>query len=106
MQQSIAESNELICRKADQRCTIEPLLDRLPDVFTVEQLKQERERSGQSTDVRMLLSRYSRIGKIEKLSRGVYRKRTAQPRATLKAQPGEAQEALQAQPSEAPSESK
>lgn len=114
VQQSIAESNELICRKADQRCTIEPLLDRLPDVFTVEQLKQERERSGQSTDVRMLLSRYSRIGKIEKLSRGVYRKRTAQPRATLKAQPGEAQaalqgqpsEALQTQPSEAPGESK
>ena len=54
----------------------------------------------------MLLSRYSRIGKIEKLSRGVYRKRTAQPRATLKAQPSEAQEALQGQPSEAPSESK
>lgn len=89
VQQSITESNEMIRRSADQRRTVEPLLDRLPEVFTVEQLKQERERSGQSTDVKMLLSRYCRTGKIEKLSRGVYRKRTAQPGAAPGVQPGE-----------------
>ena len=33
-----------------------------------------RVREGQSTDVRMLLSRYCRSGKLEKIGRGVYRK--------------------------------
>lgn len=33
-----------------------------------------RVREGQSTDVRMLLSRYCRSGKLEKIGKGVYRK--------------------------------
>lgn len=58
----------------DSRKTAEPLLDKLPGTFTVDQLREERARAGQSSDVKMLLSRYCKNGKLEKISKGVYRK--------------------------------
>ncbi len=58
----------------DGRLKAMPLLDNLPETFTLKQFKEERERHGQSRNVRPLLTRYCKIRKIERIDRGLYRK--------------------------------
>ena len=72
--QDMKESEQMLQQRIDARVTAEPLLSRMPDIFTLQQFKEERIRQGQSSDVKMLLSRYCKSGKIERMGRGVYRK--------------------------------
>jgi len=74
VQDDIFKSDELLSDHTDQRKTVEPLLDMLPGIFTTQQVKEVREKVGQSSNVRMLLSRYCKSGKIIKTGKGVYRK--------------------------------
>ena len=70
------ESEEMLQQHIDARLKAMPLLNNLPEVFTLKQFKEERIRKGQSENVRMLLTRYCKVGRIERVSRGVYRKVT------------------------------
>jgi len=72
--QDLKESEQMLQRQADGRITAEPLLSRMPDIFTLQQFREERIRQGQSSEVKMLLSRYCKSGKIERIEKGVYRK--------------------------------
>lgn len=74
VQKDIADANEILSQRLDPRKTAEPLLDKMPGVFTVKQFKEMRVKEGQSPEVRMLLSRYCKNGKLERVGRGVYRK--------------------------------
>ncbi len=75
VQNDLKNANRLLTSGLDSRKTAEPLLLKLPDTFSVKELQQVRVSEGQSADVRMLLSRYCRTGKLERLGRGMYRKR-------------------------------
>ena len=57
----------------DARVTAEPLLSLMPEVFTLQQFKEERIRQGLSGEVKMLLARYCRKGKLERMEKGIYR---------------------------------
>lgn len=74
VQKDIAAANELLAERLDSRKTAEPLLDKMPGVFTIKQFKEIRVKEGQSPEVRMLLSRYCKNGRLERVGRGVYRK--------------------------------
>ena len=72
--QDLKESEQMLQRQADGRITAEPLLAHMPDIFTLQQFREERIRQGQSSEVKVLLSRYCKSGKIERMEKGVYRK--------------------------------
>ena len=72
--QDMKESEQMLQRQIDGRITAEPLLSNMPDIFTVQQFRDERIRQGQSSEVKVLLSRYCKSGKIERIEKGVYRK--------------------------------
>ena len=72
--QDLKESEQMLQQQIDGRITAEPLLNRMPDIFTIQQFREERIRQGQSSEVRMLLSRYCKSGKIERMGKGFYRK--------------------------------
>jgi len=74
VQKDITSANEMLTVRLDARKTAEPLLDKMPTVFTIRQFKEQRVKDGQSPEVKMLLSRYCRNGKIARIGRGVYRK--------------------------------
>lgn len=74
VQKDITSANEMLATRLDARKTAEPLLDKMPTVFTIRQFKEQRVKDGQSPEVKMLLSRYCRNGKIARIGRGVYRK--------------------------------
>lgn len=74
VQKGISSANEMLAVRLDARKTAEPLLDKMPTVFTIRQFKEQRVKDGQSPEVKMLLSRYCRNGKIARIGRGVYRK--------------------------------
>lgn len=74
VQNDITSANEMLTARLDARKTAEPLLDKMPTVFTIRQFKEQRVKDGQSPEVKMLLSRYCRNGKIARIGRGVYRK--------------------------------
>ena len=78
VQKDITSAKELLKARLDARKTAEPLLDRMPNIFSAQQFKEEREKAGQSTDVKMLLSRYCKNGKLVRIARGVYRKNETQ----------------------------
>ena len=71
---NILDSEELVNAKIDHRKTAEPILDKMPQVFTSKQFIDERIRSGQSKNVRALLSRYCEAGKIKRIKNGVFQK--------------------------------
>lgn len=71
---NILDSEELVNAKIDHRKTAEPLLEKLPEVFTIKQFQEERVKAGQSPTVKQILSHYCHSGKLKKLSRGVYQK--------------------------------
>lgn len=72
--EDMKESRKILHARTDARITAEPLLNLMPEVFTIQQFREERLRQGQSPDVTMLLSRYSKKGKVQRLEKGVYRK--------------------------------
>ena len=79
VQKDITSANELLALRLDARKTVEPLLDKMPQVFTMQQFKEVRIKEGQSPDVKMLLSRYCKNGKLERVGKGVYRKMDSSP---------------------------
>ncbi len=74
VQKDINDSNEMMSRTLDARVTSEPLLSSLPEVFTIKDFKEARIKAGQSPEATMLLSRYCKKGKLQRIGRGVYRK--------------------------------
>ena len=71
---NILDSEELINAKTDHRKTAEPLLNQLPQTFTIKQFQEVRIQNGQSSEVRNLLKDYCRKSKIQRVGRGIYRK--------------------------------
>ena len=74
VQKNIESAYQLIKSNVDARKTAEPILNLLPDVFTLKQFKELREKHGQSSNVRALLGRYLKIGKVKRMGRGIYKK--------------------------------
>ena len=71
--QDIKESEQMLRQNVNERPTVEPLLNRMPPIFTIKQFQEERIRQGQSGEVKMILSRYCKKGKIERIGQGMYR---------------------------------
>lgn len=71
---NILDSEELVNTKIDHRKTAEPLLNQLPQTFTIKQFQDVRVKAGQSPNVKSILSRYCSSGKLKKIARGVYQK--------------------------------
>ena len=70
--QDMKESEQML-QSRDARITAEPLLSLMPEVFTIQQFKEERLRQGQCGEAKTLLSRYAKKGKVERVEKGVYR---------------------------------
>lgn len=73
VQRDLMAADKLLEDTTDARKTAEPLLSKMALVFTLKEFQDMREKQGQSTDVKMLLSRYCKNGKLERVGRGVYR---------------------------------
>ena len=74
VQKNLEEAKEMMGSHKDLRKTAEPLLDKLPNIFTVKQMSELRVSEGQSEDCYMLLSRYVKSKKIRRMDRGIYQK--------------------------------
>lgn len=74
VQRDLNAANELLNQKQDERKTAQPLLTQLPNVFTLKEFKELRVKMGQSEESKMLLTRYCKSGKLERVGRGVYKK--------------------------------
>jgi hypothetical protein len=74
VQQNIESAYQLIRQNADGRKTTEPILKLLPETFSLKQFKEIRERNGQSANVKNLLNRYVRSGKLERVGKAMYKK--------------------------------
>ena len=74
VQKNLEEAKEMMGSHQDLRKTAEPILQRLPNVFTLQQMKDLRRELGQSENCNMLLKRYVESGKLKHLDRGVYQK--------------------------------
>jgi hypothetical protein len=74
VQKNIESAYQLIKQNTDARKTAEPILNLLPDVFTLKQFKELRLKNGQAANVKQLLSHYVKRGKLERLGKGQYRK--------------------------------
>ena len=74
VQKNLEEAKEMMGSHQDLRKTAEPILDKLPNVFTLQQMKDLRRELGQSENCNMLLKRYVESGKLKHLDRGVYQK--------------------------------
>ena len=74
VQRNIESANQLINECKDHRRTAEPILNMLPETFSLRQFKELREKHGQSSNVRSLLGRYLKNGKVVRMGRGVYKK--------------------------------
>jgi len=74
VQKNIESAYQLIKQSADGRKTAEPILNLLPETFTLKQFKEIREKNGQSGNVKLLLHRYVKAGKLERVGKGQYKK--------------------------------
>ena len=74
VQKNLESAYQLIKRSADARKTAEPILNLLPETFSLKQFKEIREKNGQSSNVRNLLSQYVRKGKLERVGKAMYKK--------------------------------
>ena len=74
VQKNLEEAKEMMGSHKDLRKTAEPILDKLPNIFTIKQMSDVRVNVGQSEDCYMLLSRYVKNKKIRRMDRGVYQK--------------------------------
>jgi len=75
VQKELTSAHEMLAHTLDGRKTAEPILKQLPDTFTLDQFKEQRLKNGQSANVRMILHRYLKAGKIERVDKKVYRKK-------------------------------
>ena len=75
VQKELTSAHEMLAHTLDGRKTAEPILKQLPDTFTLEQFKEQRLKNGQSANVRMILHRYLKAGKIERVDKKVYKKK-------------------------------
>ena len=66
VQKNLEEAKEMMGSHKDLRKTAEPILDKLPNIFTVKQMSELRVSEGQSEDCYMLLSRYVKSKKIRR----------------------------------------
>ena len=67
----------------------------MPEIFTIGQLREVRVREGQSPDSKALLTRYCRNGRIERIGRGLYRKKSFIVSETFNSDPNSESEASQ-----------
>ena len=74
VQKNIESANQLINECKDRRKTAEPILKLLPETFTLSQLKEVRVRNGQNSNVRVLIHRYLKAGKISRIDKKTYKK--------------------------------
>lgn len=74
VQKNIESAYQLIRQSTDGRKTAEPILKLLPETFSLKQFKEIRERNGQSANVKNLLNRYVRSGKLERVGKAMYKK--------------------------------
>ena len=74
VQQNIESANQLINECKDGRKTTEPILKLLPEIFTLSQLKEVRVKNGQNSNVRVLIHRYLKAGKISRIDKKTYKK--------------------------------
>ena len=74
VQKNIESAYQLIKRNTDARKTAEPILNLLPETFSLRQFKEIREKNGQSANVKLLLHRYVKAGKLERVGKATYRK--------------------------------
>lgn len=77
VQNDNTKSDELLSEHLEARKPVNPLLDQLPTIFSTQQMKDLRIKLGLSPEVKMLLSRLVKSGKIVKLGRGVWQKTEA-----------------------------
>lgn len=75
VQKELTSAHEMLAHTLDGRKTAEPILKQLPDTFTLDQFKEQRLKNGQSANVRMILHRYLKAGKIERVDKKVYKKK-------------------------------
>lgn len=74
VQKNLDEAKELMGSHRDLRKTAEPILDKLPRIFTIKQMTEVRLQLGQSENCRMLLKRYVDAGKLKRIGIGVFEK--------------------------------
>ena len=74
VQQNIENAYQLIRRSADARKTVEPILNQMPNTFTLKQFKEVRLKNGQSANVKCILHLYVKKGLLERLEKGKYKK--------------------------------
>jgi hypothetical protein len=74
VQKNIESAYQLIRQNADGRKTAEPILNQLPEVFTLKQFKEMRLKNGQSANVKCLLHSYVKNGKLKRVGKGEYKK--------------------------------
>ena len=74
VQQNIESANHLINECKDHRKTAEPILNLLPETFSLKQFKEAREKQGQSSNIKSLIHLYVKKGKLVKVSKGLYKK--------------------------------
>ena len=72
--EDMMESQKLLSQHMDRRITAEPLLNLMPETFTIPMFQEVRLRHGQGSEVRALLSRYVKKGKLKRLKDGVFQK--------------------------------
>ena len=74
VQKNIENAYQLIKLNTDGRKTVEPILNQLPETFTLDQLKEVRVKNGQNSNVRVLIHRYLKAGKISRIDKKTYKK--------------------------------
>ena len=74
VQQNIENAYQLIRRSADARKTVEPILNQMPNTFTLKQFKEARLKNRQSANVKCILHLYVKKGLLERLEKGKYKK--------------------------------
>ena len=74
VQQNIESAHQLINECKDHRKTAEPILNLLPETFSLKQFKEAREKQGQSSNIKSLIHLYVKKGKLVKVSKGLYKK--------------------------------
>ena len=77
VQQNIESAHQLINECKDHRKTAEPILNLLPETFSLKQFKEAREKQGQSSNIKSLIHLYVKKGKLVKVGKGQYKKAKA-----------------------------
>ena len=78
VQRNIESANLLINECKDHRKTVEPILNLLPETFSLKQFKEIRLKQGQSANVKQLIHKYILKGKLVRVEKGIYRKNQQQ----------------------------